>query len=81
MKKFIKSSCRTKPDPGYYKKIIDRLQPKRNALLAAAEDKGDVFETDPVSDERRAADKLTAKIQWAITQLRVALNMVADRRP
>lgn len=76
MSKFIKSMCRTKPDPAYYKKIIDRLQPKRDALLNQAEAAGDVFEGDPESDFRRQADKLTAKIRWAIRQLRVACNMV-----
>ena len=75
MQKFIRSSCRTKDDPGYYKKIIDRLQPKRDELLNQAEAAGDVFTTDPESDFRRLADKMTAKIQWAIFQLRVSINL------
>lgn len=75
MKQFIKSSTRTKPDPAYYKRIIDRLQPKRDALLNQAEAAGDVYESDPESEFRREANKLSAKISWAITQLGVAIRM------
>lgn len=77
--KTIKSMVRTKPDPAYYRKIIERLTPKRNDLLDAAEAKGDVYERDPTSDERRQADKLTHKIRWAITQMKVALNMTSKQ--
>lgn len=79
MSQFIRSSCRTKPDPAYYRRIIDRLRPKRDELLNQASAAGDVFESDPISEFRRKADKLTAKILWAITQLKVAINMVRDK--
>lgn len=75
MKTFIRSSMKTRPDPAYYQAVINRLQPKRDALLAAAEAKGDVYESDPDSAERREADKLSAKILWAIRQQRVATTM------
>lgn len=72
---FIKSSVKTKSDPLYYKRIVDRLQPKRDELLNQAESAGDVYESDPESEFRRKADRLTAKIQWAITQLMVSIRM------
>lgn len=78
MKTFIRSSARLCTKPGYYRKIADRLQPKRDALLDAAEAKGDVFTTDRDSDERRQADKLTAKIRWAISMNVAQVNMLAE---
>lgn len=78
MKTCIRSSVRTNPNPDYYRKLINRLEPKRNALLERAEADGDVYTTDPDSPARREADKLTAKIRWALVQHRCALNMKAE---
>ena len=68
MQKTIRSSARTKPDPIYYKKIIDRLEPQRNALLDSACKIEEQAET-------REAVELTAKIRWAIFQLPIAQRM------
>ena len=66
--KFIKSMAKICEKPGYYLKIINRLQPIRDELLDAAYAKGDIYTTDKDSEERRQADKLTGKIRWAISR-------------
>lgn len=81
MKTYFRSSVRTNPDPNYYRKMIDRLQPRRDALLNQAEADGDIYLSDPESAARREADKLTAKIAWALVQLRCSLNMKAGANP
>ena len=86
MQKTIRSSARTKPGPIYYKKILDRLEPQRNGLLdsaceieAANETILDLPDRKQTKREaiemRRQADKLTAKIRWAIFQLPIAQRM------
>lgn len=86
MQKTIRSSARTKPDPLYYKKILDRLEPQRNALLDRAceieeanDTLSDIANREATNREaaelRRQADKLTAKIRWAIFQLPIAQRM------
>lgn len=79
--KTIRSSSKTKPDPIYYRDIQNRLIPKRNELLDAA---CAIEETNPKSREakliRLQADRLTAKIGWAIFQQKVAFNIVRQQR-
>lgn len=77
---FIKSSARICTKPGYYLKIINRLTPIRDELLNAAEAKGDVYTTDKESEERKQADKLTAKIRWAISRHKSQLIMLRESR-
>lgn len=79
-KTFIKSSVRISPIPGYYRKIVDRLEPQRNALLDAAIEKGDIYTHQKDSDERRKADKLTQKIRWAIMMNRSQCILFFEQR-
>ncbi len=86
MKKFIKSSSRTKADPTYYRKKVERWTEQRNKLLDEAcviEEATDTWRTTDKSpaeaeDMRRKADKLTSQIRWGTVQMGVAYRIVEN---
>ena len=73
LQKYFRSSCKTRPDPIYYRNKINRLDNKRYELWAKIqiEEESGVESTILRLHEQRLADKS----HWYMVQLAVAQRM------